>query len=96
MVNIEEFKLAHKDELLQHTFGHQFGIWVKFEYELEYHKKLLDKRISSYNKIERIAYFFSSAVQDCPPHSRESWTQTNAAKRRQVRGNCAPTGGAVF
>ncbi|MCM8871810.1 MAG: hypothetical protein NDJ65_00840 [Paludibacteraceae bacterium] len=36
----------------------------KFEYELEYHKKLLDKRISSYNKIERIAYFFSSAVQD--------------------------------
>lgn len=36
----------------------------KFEYDLEYHKKLLDKRIDSYEKIERIAYFFSSAVQD--------------------------------
>lgn len=36
MVNIEEFKLAHKDKLLTHTFKHQFGIWIKFEYELEY------------------------------------------------------------
>ena len=36
----------------------------KFEYELEYHKKLLDRRLSSYEKIERIAYFFSSAVQE--------------------------------
>ena len=42
----------------------------KIEYELEYHKKLLDKRISSYEKIERIASFFSSAVQeeDCSPY----------------------------
>ena len=36
----------------------------KFEYELEYHKRLLDKRIAAYEKIDRIAYFFSSAVQD--------------------------------
>lgn len=35
-----------------------------FEYELEYHKRLLDKRIAAYEKIGRIVYFFSSVVQD--------------------------------
>lgn len=36
----------------------------KFEYGLEYHKKLLDKRIVAYEKIERLAYFFSTSVHD--------------------------------
>lgn len=36
MVNIEEFKLAHKDELLQHTFRDIVILSGKFDYESQY------------------------------------------------------------
>ena len=36
MVNIEEFKLAHKDELLQHTFHDIVVLSGKFDYESQY------------------------------------------------------------
>lgn len=36
----------------------------KYDYKLEYHKRFLDRRIAAYEKVERIAYFFSTAVQD--------------------------------
>ena len=81
MVNIEEFKLAHKDELLQHTFRDIVVLSGKFDYESQYTimqmdhflyeiKHVLEQKLDV-SIISHLTYNLNIQLLNCYNHTKE-------------------------
>lgn len=81
MVNIEEFKLTHKDELLQHTFHDIVVLSGKFDYESQYTimqmdhflydiKHVLEQKLDV-SIISHLTYNLNIQLLHCYNHTKE-------------------------